>query len=150
MIIPGSGYSEVRVLCYQILLADDHPLIRQCVRAIPAEKEELELVAETDDGQALLDLLFDGFITPDLIIVDISMPRLDGFGAIERIKMLRPHIKTLVLTGHKDEKYIAKALSLGAAGYLLKDDVGMELLPAIDKIRQGATYLSSSLPNLAA
>jgi DNA-binding NarL/FixJ family response regulator len=137
------------------VLADDHPLIRQCVREILAEKEELEIVAETNDGQALLDLLLNGFMTPDLIIVDISMPRLDGSGAIERIKMLRPHIKALVLTGHKDEKYIAEALSLGAAGYLLKDDVGMEMVLAIDKIRQGATYLSSlsslssSLPNLA-
>jgi len=137
-------------MCYQIVLADDYPSFRQCVREILAQKEDLEVVAETDDGQALLDLLFDGFITPDLIIVDISMPRLDGFGAIERIKMLRPHIKTLVLTGHKDEKYMARALSLGAAGYLLKDDAGTELVPAIDKIRQGARYLSSNLPNLTA
>jgi len=128
---------------------DDYSSFRRCVREILAEKDELEVVAETDDGQALLDLLFNGFMNPDLIIVDISMPRLDGFGAIERIKMLRLHIKTLVLTGHKDEKHIAKALSLGSAGYLLKDDVGAELVPAIDTIRQGATYLSSSLPNLA-
>ena len=137
-------------MCYQIVLADDYPPFRQCVREILAETEDLEVVAEVDDGQALLDLLCDGSIAPDLIIADISMPRLDGFGAIQRIKTLHPHIKTLVLTGHRDEEYVAKALSLGAAGYLLKEDVGTELVPAIGMVRQGATYLSSRLTHLAA
>jgi len=137
-------------MSYQIVLADDHPLFRRCVREILAETEDLEVVAEAADGQALLDLLFDGSITPDLILADISMPRLNGFEAIQRITKLHPHIKTVVLTGHRDEEYVAKALSLGAAGYLLKEDVGTELMPAIGKIRQGATYLSSRLTHLTA
>ncbi len=131
--------------CYQIVLADDYPLFRQWVRGILAGTKDLEVVAEVDDGQALLDLLFDGSITPDLIIADISMPRLDGLGAMQHIKARHPHVKTLVLTGHRDDEYIVKALSLGAAGYLLKEDADAELMPAIGKIRQGATYLSSRL-----
>ena len=135
-------------MCYQIVLADDYPSFRQSVREILAETEDLEVVAEVDDGQALLDLLCDGSTAPDLIIADISMPRLDGFEAIHRITKLHPHIKTVVLTGHGDAEYVAKALSLGAAGYLLKEDADKELVPAIGKIRQGAKYVSSRLTHL--
>jgi DNA-binding NarL/FixJ family response regulator len=132
-------------MCYQIVLADDYPIFRQCVRKILADTSDLEIVGEADDGQALLEMLFEGSITPDLIITDISMPRLDGIGAIQCITALLPHIKTLVLTAHEEEDCIAMALNSGAAGYLLKVDAFTELIAAIGQIRQGANYLSSCL-----
>ena len=135
-------------MCYQIVLADDYAPIRQCLRKMLANTEDLEIVAEANDGKALLDLLLAGSVTPDLIIVDISMPKLGGFEVIPRIKALFPHIKMLVFTEHKDEDHVAKALNLGVVGYLLKSDAYTELMPAIGKIRQGATYLSSCLAHV--
>ena len=130
-------------MTYHIVLADDQPLVRECVKRILAEDPDFEVVAEADDGVNLLNLLKEGFVAADLIIVDISMPRMEGIEAIRRIKALYPHIKTLVLSMHKDKEYVAKALAVGATGYLVKENADAELVPAVGKIRQGGTYISS-------
>jgi DNA-binding NarL/FixJ family response regulator len=129
----------------RIVLADDQPLIRQYIKQLLSDREDLEVVAEADDGVSLLHLLIEGSVSPTLIIVDITMPRLGGIEAVRWIHAFYPEIKLLMLTMHKDPYYLAKAMAAGASGYLVKEDAGTELLPAINKILDGGTYISSCL-----
>jgi len=135
----------IEEMTYRIVLADDQPLIRQYVRLLLADRPHLEIVAEADDGVSLLQLLAEGSAKPALIIVDISMPRLEGIEAVRWIHALYPDIKLLMLTMHKDPYYLAKSLAAGASGYLVKEDAGAELLAAIEAIFEGRTYVSSCL-----
>jgi DNA-binding NarL/FixJ family response regulator len=135
--------SEVARLPYEILLVDDHPLVRQEIRTIMAEKSELTVVGEAQDGWELLDCL--NHRTPHLVILDISLPYLGGIDATRLIKSSHPEIKVLILTLHNRREYVAQARSAGAEGYLLKDEVEKELLPAIEALRQGGAYLSPLL-----
>jgi DNA-binding NarL/FixJ family response regulator len=128
---------------YGIVLADDHVMLRNGIKKIIEESDDMEVVAETGDGIELLNLLKN--INPHMIILDISMPNLRGTEAAHEIKMLYPEIKIVFLTMHKKKEYLYHALSAGADGYLLKEDTGQELLTAISKIRQGGIYLSPIL-----
>jgi DNA-binding NarL/FixJ family response regulator len=128
---------------YGIVLADDHVMLRNGIKKIIDESDDMEVVAETGDGLELLNLLKN--INPHMIILDISMPNLRGIEVAHEIKMLYPEIKIVFLTMHKKKEYLYHALSAGADGYLLKEDTGEELLTAITKIRQGGIYLSPIL-----
>ena len=128
---------------YGIVLADDHVMLRNGIKKIIEESDDMEVVAETGDGLELLNLLKN--INPHMIILDISMPNLRGIEAAHEIKMVYPEIKIVILTMHKKKDYLYHALSAGADGYLLKEDTGEELLTAITKIRRGGIYLSPSL-----
>lgn len=125
---------------YRIVLADDHVLVRQGLKRILEGMADLEVMGEASDGLELLDLL--KRVTPHLVILDIFMPRLRGIEAIHEIKTIHPDVNVLILTMHKDKEYLYLALSLGAKGYLLKEDADKELFSAIEKIRQGKTYVS--------
>ncbi|OQY13717.1 MAG: DNA-binding response regulator [Desulfobacteraceae bacterium 4572_187] len=128
---------------YRIVLADDHVMIRNGIKKIIEESDDMEIVAETGDGLELLNLLKN--INPHMIILDISMPNLRGIEAAHEVKMVYPEIKVVILTMHKKKEYLYHALSAGADGYLLKEDTGEELLTAITKIRRGGIYLSPIL-----
>ncbi|RZB35358.1 MAG: hypothetical protein SRB2_03156 [Desulfobacteraceae bacterium Eth-SRB2] len=128
---------------YRILLADDHVMLRNGIKKIIEESDDMEVVAETGDGLELLNLLKS--INPHMIILDISMPNLRGIEAAHEIKMVYPEIKIVILTMHKKKEYLYHALSAGADGYLLKEDTGEELLTAITKIRRGGICLSPIL-----
>ena len=134
---------EVKPLPYGILLVDDHPLVRQGLKTIIAEKSELAVVGEVQDGLELLNCL--NRRSPQLVILDISMPRLGGIEATRLIKSSHPEIKVLILTLHNRREYVDQARLAGAEGYLLKDEVEKELLSAIETLRQGGTYLSPLL-----
>lgn len=134
-----------RSMTYRIMLADDQPLIRQCVRRMLEFQKDIEVVAEADDGIDLLEVLQTGSITPDLVIADVSMPHLGGIEALHQIHTLYPSIKTLILTMHNEREYLNHAMSAGAVGFVVKEDASTELLPAISCIRKGHTYVSSSL-----
>jgi DNA-binding NarL/FixJ family response regulator len=125
---------------YRILLADDHILVRSGLARIVGDKPGLTVIGEADDGLHLLQLL--KTTTPDLIILDISMPNLRGIEAIREIKTLSPKVKILILTMHKEREYLHQAISAGANGYLLKEDVHSELFNAIERVRGGKTYIS--------
>ena len=125
---------------YRIVLADDHVLLRQGLRRILEGAGDLEVIGEASDGLELLALL--RLLKPHMVILDISMPKLRGLEAIHEIKMIHPDINVLILTMHKDKEYLYLALSAGAKGYLLKEDADRELFSAIEKIREGKTYLS--------
>jgi len=136
---------------YRIILADDHILVRHALKRLIEEADqnrELIVIGEAGDGIELLDLLKKQ--TPDMILLDLSMPRLRGFEATREIKAGYPHIKILILTMHQNKESIYQALSAGADGYLLKEDTDEELLSAIRKIRNGELYMSPLLTqNLA-
>lgn len=128
---------------YQVVLADDHALFRGGVRRILEEMGGVEVVGEAADGLALLELL--KTVTPDLILLDISMPNLRGLEAIREIKKLCPQTQILMLTMHKEAEYLSQALAAGAAGYLLKQDADPELVQAVQRLQAGRTYLSPQI-----
>ena len=133
------------VQSYHIVLADDHDMMRQGLRRMLEGKSDLEVIGEAADGLELLNLLKMSKLTPHMAIVDITMPNLGGIEATRRIKMTYPEVKVLILTIHKDQEYLHEALSAGAEGYLLKEDVQTELFPAIETIRRGGVYVSPLL-----
>ena len=127
----------------RIVLADDHTLFRQGVRKIIEEVVDYKVVEEVSDGLALVELLKK--LTPDMVILDISMPNLRGIEATRDIKRIHPDLKILILTMHKNKEYLYQAISAGAVGYLLKEDADTDLLYAIETVRQGKTYISPIL-----
>jgi DNA-binding NarL/FixJ family response regulator len=128
---------------YRVILADDHALFRSGVKRILEEIPDVEVVGEAADGMQLLASLKEA--TPDLVILDISMPKLRGLEIIQDIKTLYPKVQVLILTMHKNPEYLSYALGAGAAGFLLKEDADPELLEGIATIRRGKTYLSPSI-----
>ena len=128
---------------FSILLADDHTMFRRGVRRIIQSISDTEVVGEASDGFELLELLKK--TTPQLVIMDISMPNLRGLEATREIKIINPVVKVLILTMHKDKEYLYHAFSAGAEGYLLKEDADSELISAIDTLRRGGTYISPLL-----
>ena len=128
---------------YRILLAEDHVLVRQGIKKIIQEDEELQVIGEAGDGFGLLELMEKN--VADMVIVDISMPRIRGLELIKYIKKLYPTVKVLVLTMHKSKDYLYEAMSNGADGYLLKEDADTSLHSAIKTIRRGNSYISRLL-----
>ena len=118
-------------------------MFRQGVRRILEGAPDLEVVGEADNGLALLALLEQW--TPHLVVLDIAMPQMRGLEAIPEIKAMHPLLKVLMLTMHKERAYLRKAMAAGANGYLLKEDAESDLFGAIDKVRQGAAYVSPRL-----
>ena len=118
-------------------------MFRRGVRRIIQSIDDVEVVGEAGDGFELLELLKK--TSPQLVILDISMPNLRGLEATREIKIINPDVKVLILTMHKDKEYLYHAFSAGAEGYLLKEDADSELLSAIDTLRRGGTYISPLL-----
>jgi len=128
---------------YRIVLADDHRVIRQGIQRVIEEKAGLQVVGGVDDGFELLKAVRD--LSPDMVIVDLSMPKLDGIQAIRQIKANYPGVKVLVLTIYKDKEYLSEAVAAGADGYMVKEDADIELYEAIETIRQGGHFISPIL-----
>ena len=128
---------------YRIVLADDHILLRQGIKQIIEASADMKVVGEAGDGLDLLELLKK--ITPDMVILDISMPNLRGVEATREIKMIYPEIKILILSMHKKKEYLYHVFSAGANGYLLKEDTDTELFSAIKTVREDVIYVSPLL-----
>lgn len=125
---------------FHVVLADDHALIRQGLKKIIEEDQNFKVIGEVGDGLELLNFLRDA--SPDLIILDISMPNLRGIEAIAEAKKLCPKVKILLLTMHKNEQYFNCAMSAGADGYMLKEDSDFELLDAMNSVLNDTMYVS--------
>jgi DNA-binding NarL/FixJ family response regulator len=132
---------------FKIVLADDHPPMRQILKRILSESKEIEVVGEMADGMELLNFLSERAALPDMAILDVSMPKLQGIEATRRIKELFPAVKILILTVHKEREYVSQAFIAGAEGYLLKEEANTRLFTAIDTIRRGGIYKSPLLEN---
>ena len=126
-----------------VLLADDHPLVRQSIRAVLEKQPDIKVVAEAGDGVVAVKLATE--LKPDVVVMDIGMPKLDGLEATRQIKEVLPEIAVLVLTVHSDEQYILGILQAGAAGYLTKSVYGEEVVQAIRGIVGGEMVLSPSI-----
>jgi DNA-binding NarL/FixJ family response regulator len=130
---------------YRVVVADDHAMFRHDLKRILLEKGNLEVVGEAGDGIELLKFLNLIKLAPHMAIIDISMPNIGGIEATSRIKSTYPDMKVLILSMHREKEYVHGALSVGADGYLLKEDAHTELFSAIEKIRQGEVYISPLL-----
>jgi len=128
---------------YRVVLADDHLMFRQGIKRILEEMSDLEVIGEASDGLELLNLLKK--VTPDAVILDISMPNIRGIEATREIKMATPGVNVLILTMHKRKEYLYHCLSAGADGYLLKEDADTELYAALKKVKGGGVYISPIL-----
>lgn len=124
----------------QVLLVDDHSVVRNGVKAAISNVDNLRVVAEATDGEEGWDKLKE--LKPDIIILDISLPKLSGIELLYRIKLEEFPVKVLIFTMHKDEEYIMACMDGGASGYLLKDSSDQELLTALYTIANGQTYYS--------
>lgn len=129
-----------------ILLADDHPLLRKALRDILEKESDFEIVGEAGDGEQAVSLARQ--LLPDMVIMDISMPNLDGLEATRQIKASNPSIMVLALTVHTDDESVLEILQAGAAGYLVKNLVTDEVVRSIRAVLAGEMVLSPSIGKL--
>ena len=127
----------------RILLADDHAVLRAGIRALLEAQPDLEVIGEAGDGQTAVQRARE--FQPDVVVMDIGMPGLDGLAATRQILASNPKIRILFLTQHENKEYILPALKLGAAGYVLKRAEGDELITAIRTVYAGGTFLDPAI-----
>lgn len=127
----------------RILLADDHAVVRQGFARILQGEEDFEVVGEAADGREAVQKAIE--LKPDIVIMDVSMPELNGIEATRRLQKDHPRIRILALSMHKDNVFVREILRAGAVGYLLKDAIDQELLTAVRAVASGEGYLSPSV-----
>ncbi|MEP6716078.1 MAG: response regulator transcription factor [Terriglobia bacterium] len=132
----------------RIALADDHTVIRSGLRALLERQSNFEVVGEAADGHQAVELA--GKLQPDVMVVDIAMPRLNGLDAAQQITTKFPRVAVVVLSMHSDEGYIARALKAGARGYLLKDSAEADLITAIEAVHEGKAFFSPVISKMLA
>lgn len=123
----------------RVLLADDHAILREGISALLSLQNDIEIIAQASNGQEAIEMAKK--LNPDVVLMDISMPLMDGLEATRRIKKDNPKIKVLVLTEHDNNEYILSTVKAGSDGYLPKRAVGQDLLTAIRAIYQGNSFL---------
>jgi DNA-binding NarL/FixJ family response regulator len=130
----------------RILLVDDHTILREGVRSLLEKQTDFEVVAEAENGRKALELVRQ--FKPDVVLMDIAMPLLNGIHATEQIRRERRCTQILILTHHDSEEYIRRALAAGASGFLLKDTDSAELVNAIRAVHKGESILSPAVTRL--
>jgi DNA-binding NarL/FixJ family response regulator len=127
----------------RIVLADDHPLLRKALKDLLEKENDFAIIGEAGDGKEAVKLATE--TSPDVVVMDISMPNLDGLQATQQIKARCPNVAVLVLTVHTDDECILEILQAGAAGYLLKSAFGDEVVQAVRAVVTGEMVLSPSI-----
>lgn len=127
----------------RVVLADDHKVVREGLKLLVNSQPDMEVVGEADNGRVAVALAQE--LHPDVVVMDVSMPELNGLKATEVLKELCPEINVLALTRHTDESYLQQLLRAGAKGYVLKQSAADELVRAIRQIVVGKTYLDPEM-----
>ncbi len=122
----------------RVVVADDHTILREGVVSLLVGSSEIDVLGQAADGISALELTLR--LRPDVLVVDLSMPRLNGVEVVRRLRAELPDTRVLVLTMHTEEEYVLHVVRAGAAGYLLKDSAGSELLNAVRTLAQGRAY----------
>lgn len=130
----------------RILLADDHGIVRRGMRALLEAESDLEVVGEAANGREALKSL--EALRPDLAILDVAMPMLNGIEVTGQALKALPELKVIILSMYADEAYVVRALSAGARGYLLKEATEEDLLPAVRAVAQGRSYFSPAISSI--
>jgi DNA-binding NarL/FixJ family response regulator len=130
----------------RILLADDHTILRDGIRALLEDEPDMLVIGEAEDGRTAVKMACQ--LKPDLVLMDIAMPLLNGLEATRQIKRECPQVNVLILTMHENEEYIRQVLASGAMGYILKDAAARELLEAIHAVQRGEAVLSPAITRL--
>lgn len=125
----------------KILIADDHPIVREGLKRIFARESHMDVVAEAQSGRDVLDKIEREEL--DIILLDINMPGPNWLEVLKELKSRKPKVPVIILSMHKEEEYIVRALKTGASGYLTKESVMDELIQAVRKVSQGGKYVSA-------
>lgn len=127
----------------RILIAEDHETVRDGLRLIVNSQEDMEVVGEASDGRVAVRVAQE--LNPDIVLMDVSMPGLNGLIATAKLKRIAPGIKIVTLTRHTDEAYLQELLQAGVCGYVLKQSASTELLRAIRAVAEGRKYLDPAI-----
>jgi DNA-binding NarL/FixJ family response regulator len=127
----------------RIIVADDHTVLREGTRKILEEEPDMEVIAEAYDGEEAVRLATE--LKPDIVLMDIAMPKLDGIDATKQIKHACPEVNVLILSAHDDDQFVFKLLQAGAAGYLLKTVHTQELVSGVRAVHQGESVLHPTI-----
>jgi len=127
----------------RVLIVDDHGIARRGIRSVLESNPELEVVAETADGEEAVQKTRD--LHPDIILLDISLPGISGIEAARRIRQCAPETRVVFVSQHDSISLVKEALDLGASGYVVKSDAGRDLLPAVEAARTGQVFVSRTV-----
>jgi DNA-binding NarL/FixJ family response regulator len=131
----------------RVLLADDHKIVRDGLRLLIDSQPDMRVVGEAASGQEALDKALE--LKPDVVVMDLSMPNLNGMQATEQLRARLPEAKVVALTAHEDESYLSQLCKAGATGYVLKRSAGEELIQAINAVARGEVYYEATLASRA-
>src|SRR6185369_1376075 len=129
----------------RILLVDDHAVVRQGFKMILSAERDMEIVGEAGNGREAVEQAEQ--LRPDIVVMDVAMPELNGIEATRRLAASMPHVRVIALSMHKDAVYVREILRAGARGYLLKDSGAEDLVSAIRAVAKGESYLSPAVSN---
>lgn len=127
----------------RVLLVDDHEVVRRGLQLLLETSDDIEVVGEASDGAEALSAVEQ--TQPDVVLMDIRMPRVDGIEATERLRVEHPGVAVVILTTYNEDELLLRGLRAGARGYLLKDEPAQEILAAIDAVMTGRTYFSAAV-----
>jgi two-component system, NarL family, response regulator NreC len=130
----------------RVVLADDHAVIRDGLRVLLESQGDIRVVGVASNGCEALELV--GMLQPDVAVMDIAMPELNGIDATQKMLQLQPRLQVVILSIHGTRPYVYRALKAGARGYLLKETAGVEILDAVRAVQRGERYLSQQIANL--
>lgn len=127
----------------RLVIADDHKILRESLMILLAQQDDIEIVGEAADGPSALQQV--ALLQPDIVILDISLPRLNGLEIAARLQREEPNVKIIFLTMHRNEEFVARAYAAGASAYLLKENALDELMHAIRVVDSGGTFISEGI-----